>query len=78
MECWNQAWSGNGRVPMALADDNSFGYTSDIIYRYKVRWIEAAIVCPYWKNMIIYYVEGNQGHLMNEDMGQQKFRVAVR
>eukprot|EP00973_Karenia_brevis_P071518 9937645-Karenia_brevis.AAC.1 len=28
--------------------------------------------------MIIYDVEGDQGHLMNEEIGQQKFRVAVR
>eukprot|EP00973_Karenia_brevis_P070234 9761932-Karenia_brevis.AAC.1 len=28
--------------------------------------------------MIIYYVGGDQGHLMNEEMGNQKFRVAVR
>eukprot|EP00973_Karenia_brevis_P062842 8737986-Karenia_brevis.AAC.1 len=45
---------------------------------YKVRWIEAAIVCPYWTSMIIYYVEGDQGHLINEEMGKKKFRVAVR
>eukprot|EP00973_Karenia_brevis_P020149 2765113-Karenia_brevis.AAC.1 len=63
---------------MALANDNFFGYTSNIVYKYKVRWIEAAIVCPYWEDMINYYFEGDQGHIMNEKMGQQKFHVAVR
>eukprot|EP00973_Karenia_brevis_P028568 3936880-Karenia_brevis.AAC.1 len=28
--------------------------------------------------MIIYSVEGDQEHLMNEEMGHHKFRVAVR
>eukprot|EP00973_Karenia_brevis_P092045 12410431-Karenia_brevis.AAC.1 len=28
--------------------------------------------------MIIHHVEGDQGHLMNEEMGHQIFRVAVR
>ena len=46
--------------------------------RYKVRWIEAAIVSPCWTTMIVYYVEGDMGHLMNEEMGQQKFRTVVR
>eukprot|EP00973_Karenia_brevis_P033080 4565382-Karenia_brevis.AAC.1 len=63
---------------MALANDNFFGCKSAIIYKYKVRWIEAAMVCPSWTNMIIYYVEGDQGHLMNEEMGQHKLLVAAR
>eukprot|EP00973_Karenia_brevis_P043630 6044686-Karenia_brevis.AAC.1 len=63
---------------MALANANFFGYTFNIIYKYKARWIEAAIVCPYRAKMIIYYVEGGEGHLMNEEMGHQKIRVAVR
>ena len=62
---------------MAVANDNFFGYTSEIIYKYKVRWIEAAIVCPCWTNMIVYYVEGDQGHLMNKEMGKQNIRVAI-
>eukprot|EP00973_Karenia_brevis_P042247 5848043-Karenia_brevis.AAC.1 len=28
--------------------------------------------------MILYYVEGDQGHLMNEDTGNQEWRIAVR
>ena len=80
-KCTTEAWGG-GRsqhlITMALANDNFFGYTSDIIPKYKVRWIEAAIVSPCWTNMIVYYVEGDHGHLMNEDVGEQKARVVVR
>ena len=63
---------------MALANDNFIGYTTDLIARYKVRWLEAAIVSPCWTNMIIYYVEGDRGHLLNEEMGNQKCRTVVR
>ena len=69
---------GQGRqqkIPMALGNDNLWGYTSDIIVRYKVTWLEAAIVSPYWNQMIVYYVEGDSGHLMNEVSGAQRFRT---
>ena len=54
---------------MALANDNFWGYTTDIIQRYRVRWIEAAIVSPCWTNLVVYYVEGDFGHLMSEQLG---------
>ena len=78
--CARYAWTStyDGRIPMALANDNYFGYGPDIIARYKVRWIEAAIVCPCWTNMLIYYVEGDYGHLMTEEFGQQRYRTVVR
>ena len=67
-----------GAPPMVLCNDNFWGYTTDILYRYQVRWIEAAIVNPIWTTMLVYYVEGDYGHLMNEEMGQQKYRTVVR
>ena len=63
---------------MALANDNFIGYTSEIIARFKVRWLEAAIVQPCWTNILIYYVEGDHGHLMNENMQNQRSRTVVR
>ena len=63
---------------MVLANDNFIGYTSDIITRYGVRWIEAAIVNPCWTNIMVYYVEGDHGHLMGEELGKQQFRTVVR
>ena len=44
-------------VPMALANDNMWGYATDLITRYQVRWIEMAAVLPYWTTMIVYYVK---------------------
>ena len=78
--CWSLGWSSryNHRIPMALANDNFIGYATELLAKYKVRWLEAAIVSPCWTSMIIYYVEGDHGHLLNEDMGQQKCRTVVR
>ena len=69
---------GQRVIPMGLCDDNFWGYTSDIIYKCRVRWIEAAIVSPCWTTMLVYYVEGDHGHLMNEELGDQQFRTLVR
>ena len=78
--CNRKGWSRryNYRIPMALANDNFLGYTTDILTKYKVRWLEAAIVSPCWTSIIIYYVEGDHGHLFNEEMGNQKCRTVVR
>ena len=40
-------------IPMGLCNDNFWGFTSDIIYKYRVRWIEAAIVSPCWTTMLV-------------------------
>ena len=63
---------------MALCNDNFWGYTSELIYRYKVTWMEAAIVQPCWTTMLVCYVEGDLGHLLNEELQQQQFRTKVR
>ena len=78
--CWHYSWSSrcNHRIPMVLGNDNFFGYTTELLTKYRVRWIEAAIVTPCWTSMLIYYVEGDHGHLMNEEMGTQTYRSVVR
>ena len=63
---------------MGLCNDNFWSYTTNILSTLNVRWIEAAIVNPYWTKMLIYYIEGDRGHLMNELMGQQESRTVVR
>ena len=59
-------------IPMGLANDKFWGYTSDVLYRYQVRWVEAVIVAPIWTTMIVYYVESDGGHLMTESYGHKK------
>jgi hypothetical protein len=76
--CQRDWYKNHQKIPMSLANDNLWGYSSDIIVKYKVRWIEAAIVSPCWTNIIIYYVEGDHGHLLNENLGNQSYRTVVR
>ena len=63
---------------MGLCNDSLWGYTTDVIWRYRARWIEVAIESPCWNQMLAYYVEGDRGHLMDEAWGQQQFRTVVR
>ena len=47
--CWRMCEKSEpGIIPMALGNDNYWGYTTEFIYRYEVRWIEMAIVMPLW------------------------------
>ena len=62
---------------MALGHDNYWGFSTDLIVRYRVRWIEMAAVLPMWTHMIVYYVEGHEGHMMSEAVGQQPWRSSV-
>ena len=63
-------------IPMALANDNFYGYAPEFIYKRRVRFIEAAAACPCWTTILIFYVEGDEGHLMREQMyGRERKRV---
>ena len=65
-------------VPEALANDNFWGYVTDILYKYRVRWIEAAAACPIFTALICYYVEGDRGHLLNAEQHRPQRAYAVR
>ena len=54
------------------------GYSGDIIYKYKVRWLDATIVSPCLTSFLAYYVEVDEGHLLNENLQDQKYRTRVR
>ena len=63
---------------MVLANDNWWGRTTDMLWRYQVRWIELAIASPCCTSMMVLYVEGDHGHLMNEIVGKQQHRTVVK
>ena len=65
-------------IPMGLCNDNIWGYSTDLIAKYKVRWLEAAIVTPVWTSMMVFYVEGDGGHLFDEQLNEQRWRTSVR
>ena len=52
-------------IPVALANDNFFGFALDIVYKYKVRYIECAAASPLFTALMMYYVEGDKGHMLN-------------
>ena len=56
----------NNKISTALANDNFIGYVGEIIYKYKVRWIECAAASHVFTSVITYYVEGDRGHLLGE------------
>ncbi len=63
---------------MGLANDNWYDFTMDCIYRWKARWIEVVVASPIWTTMIVYYIEADKGHLMNEAVQQPQHRHASR
>ena len=65
-------------VPEALANDNWFGYPTELLYTYKVRWIEAAAASPVWTSVINYYLEADRGNLIEEHLHRPEHRTAIR
>ena len=65
-------------IPMTVTKDNFWGYSSNRIYKYRVRWIEAAAATPVLTCLISYYVEGDRGHLLNAEQHRPRHAYAVR
>ena len=65
-------------VPEALANDNWFGYPTELLYTYKVRWIEAAAASPVWTSVINYYLEADRGNLIEDHLHRPEHRTAIR
>ena len=65
-------------VPEALANDNWFGYPTELLYTHKVRWIEAAAASPVWTSVINYYLEADRGNLIEEHLHRPEHRTAIR
>ena len=65
-------------VPQALTNDNWLGYPSELLYKHRVRWIEAAAACPVWTSMVCFYLESDRGHVFEEEIHRAEHRLAVR
>ena len=63
---------------MALGNHNYIGYVSKTLVEHKVRFIEAAIVCPVWTSLICYYLEEDHGRLMKEEVHVARHRIGAR
>ena len=78
-KCWDgMRHYQDPRVPEALTNDNWYGYPWNFLYEEKVRWIEAAAASPVWTSIVIFYIEGDRGHLMEEELHRGEVRAAAR
>jgi len=78
-ECFACLANGNSYgSPMALCNDNFWGFLSSFIVKYEVRFIETLVATPIWTTTSVFYVEGDRGHLLNEGFGQKRYRTAMR
>ena len=66
------------KIPRALANDNFYGFADDTIVKYGARWIELAAASPILNCIVCYYVEGDRGHLLDENVFQRKNPMNVR
>ncbi|CAK0874374.1 unnamed protein product [Prorocentrum cordatum] len=67
------------RIPRpAIANDNFVGFVSAWWEKHKPRWIEMAAATPVWTSLMAFYVEGDKGHLMNNQAMHPHSRYAVR
>jgi hypothetical protein len=70
---------GKSNVPMALANDQWYGYVQEILARLDVRWIECAAASLAWTTQIIYQLDTpHHGHMMLESMTGAQNRIAYR
>ena len=61
------------RIPQqAIANDNFVGSVSSFWHTHRPRWIEMAAATPVWTSLMAFYVEGDKGHLMNNQASRAK------
>ena len=78
-ECWlHLTKTETPGIPMALCNDNYWGYMTGLVAKYEVRCVEMLIAIPVWTTTSVFYVEGDRGHLLQEKVGQKRWRTAMR
>jgi len=73
-----EATEDDYKIPRALANDNFYGFVDPTIVEYGVRWIELAAASPILNCIVCYYVEGDRGHLLDEQAFQRRNPINVR
>ena len=69
---------GHGTVPMALANDNYYGYALKLLVEKSVTWLECAAASLVLTTLMVYYLEEPYGHLMLEPMTGPQARTQAR
>ena len=65
-------------IPMAIANDNYYGYVERELVKHQATWLECAASSLVWSTIMVYYLEDPHGHLMLERMGQAQARTQAR
>ena len=65
-------------VPMALANDNYFGYAHRLLVEKQISWLERAASSLVWTTIMVYYLEAPYGQLMLESMEGATARTQAR
>ena len=66
------------RIPrQAIANDNFIGFVSSFWHEHQPRWIEMAAATPVWTSLMAFYVEGDKGHLMNNQARRAQTNLSV-
>jgi hypothetical protein len=71
-------YSTSGSVPMALGNDNYYGYVQWLLVTEQVTWLECAAASLCWSTILVYYLEEPYGHLMLENVSGASARTQVR
>ena len=70
--------STSGTIPMALANDNYYGYALKLLVEKRITWLECAAASLVWTSIMVYYLEAPYGHLMLEQMEGTQARTTAR
>ena len=65
-------------IPLALANDNFYGYINELLVKEEVTWLECACSNLVWSTILVYYLEQPYGHLMLEPVEGAQSRTQAR
>ena len=75
----------NDSVPIALSNDNWYGYVEEWIYANEVTWMEKTCATPFWTGMMLFEISvrrdaagAKKKHLLHETLYSNQGRVAFK
>ena len=71
-------YRGYHEIPMAIANDNWYGFVLKILADPELTWIEVAAANLIFSTIMVYYLEEPHGHLMGEKMSGAIARTKAR
>ena len=52
-----QSFRYDGNIPMAIANDNYYGYVNRLLVQHHVTWLEVAASTQCWSTILVYHLE---------------------